>query len=418
MKRKDIVYDAEFEEYLVEDTSLRGTLSYNDTDIRVVYRADHRVWVNAADACAVLGYTNATNVVRRVSSINKTKLGRSWYVTSLGWQEVYRRARGRQSENLASFLTWLNEETMRAKESDAGNAINGEIVQDTHAPAISFNDLPEKKSFNTPQDTPGELVEYDFNAQQVRTVRDNDGKVWWVLRDVCDAIGRVDLTSTIKALSEGEHTKRVIDTPGGPQDMVVVNEAGIYRLTFSSKKSAADEFREWVVTSVLPEIRRTGAFIPKEMREQGLAVPQGEGALATLDSGEVVALMRREMSQMRTYIETTLEPTYQQMRMLEGRAQRVEEKLSGTEDLLEEARKERDRAVDEMRVSQKGHQEYMHTLLDQIRALQEEKEVLKASRGRWEKRARKWGRKLHTRDPEARHADDDLALLTEGMLRD
>jgi predicted TIM-barrel enzyme len=51
-------------------------------------------------------------------------------------------------------------------------------------------------------------------------------------------------------------------TPGGEQEMLTVNEPGLYRLIFQSRKPEAERFKTWVVTDVLPQIRRTGAYAP------------------------------------------------------------------------------------------------------------------------------------------------------------
>jgi hypothetical protein len=44
--------------------------------------------------------------------------------------------------------------------------------------------------------------------------------------------------------------------------MITVNEPGLYRLIFNSRKKQADSFKTWVFTEVLPQIRRTGAYTP------------------------------------------------------------------------------------------------------------------------------------------------------------
>ncbi len=51
-----------------------------------------------------------------------------------------------------------------------------------------------------------------------------------------------------------------MDTPGGPQQMVVINESGIYSLLPTSRKPEAKRFKKWVTGDVLSAIRRTGAY--------------------------------------------------------------------------------------------------------------------------------------------------------------
>ena len=55
-----------------------------------------------------------------------------------------------------------------------------------------------------------------------------------------------------------------MDTLGGIQNMTAINESGLYALVFRSNKPEAKNFSRWVRREVLPQIRRTGAYIPDE----------------------------------------------------------------------------------------------------------------------------------------------------------
>jgi hypothetical protein len=52
-------------------------------------------------------------------------------------------------------------------------------------------------------------------------------------------------------------------TPGGPQKMNIINESGLYGLTFRSRKPEAKKFRKWVTSEVLPSIRKKGGYLSK-----------------------------------------------------------------------------------------------------------------------------------------------------------
>jgi anti-repressor protein len=52
-----------------------------------------------------------------------------------------------------------------------------------------------------------------------------------------------------------------VQTPSGVQQMVVVNEAGLYAMVFKSRKPEAKRFKRWVTHEVLPTIRKTGAYV-------------------------------------------------------------------------------------------------------------------------------------------------------------
>lgn len=49
-------------------------------------------------------------------------------------------------------------------------------------------------------------------------------------------------------------------SPRTVREIKVVNEPGLYRLIFKSKKAEAERFKTWVFHTVLPSIRKTGAF--------------------------------------------------------------------------------------------------------------------------------------------------------------
>ena len=44
--------------------------------------------------------------------------------------------------------------------------------------------------------------------------------------------------------------------------MVIINESGLYSLVLSSKLPQAKDFKRWVTSEVLPQIRKTGGYIP------------------------------------------------------------------------------------------------------------------------------------------------------------
>ena len=49
------------------------------------------------------------------------------------------------------------------------------------------------------------------------------------------------------------------------REMLVVNEPGLYRLIFQSRKPEAEAFKTWVFTEVLPAIRKNGYFATPEI---------------------------------------------------------------------------------------------------------------------------------------------------------
>ena len=53
----------------------------------------------------------------------------------------------------------------------------------------------------------------------------------------------------------------MVDTPSGKQTMVVISEAGFYRIVMKSRSPKAKQFQRWVTHEVLPSIRKTGGYM-------------------------------------------------------------------------------------------------------------------------------------------------------------
>lgn len=81
-----------------------------------------------------------------------------------------------------------------------------------------------------------------------------------IAKEVCEHIGIIKYRDAISKLQPDERVSISVDTPGGVQEMVGVNEPGFYRLIFSSSKASVEPFKRWVFHDVLPQIRKTGSY--------------------------------------------------------------------------------------------------------------------------------------------------------------
>lgn len=100
------------------------------------------------------------------------------------------------------------------------------------------------------------LFEEEHLVRQI----DKDGELWFAGLDVCRVLGIKDHKQALERLDEDERGRYTIPTPGGDQDMIVVSEAGVYRLVFTSRKPVAERFKRWLAHEVIPAIRRTGHY--------------------------------------------------------------------------------------------------------------------------------------------------------------
>lgn len=103
-------------------------------------------------------------------------------------------------------------------------------------------------------------IDFAFHGQLVRVVVDAAGDPWWVAADLGRALELEKIRNSVANLSSDEKGAHTVDTLGGPQTMTTVNEAGLYRLIFASRKPTAEAFKRWLAHEVLPALRRTGRY--------------------------------------------------------------------------------------------------------------------------------------------------------------
>ena len=90
---------------------------------------------------------------------------------------------------------------------------------------------------------------------------DEEYSVWFQAKQVAKILGYKDTTQAIrKNVSIEDKYKGGVQTTGGLQICVFINESGFYSLVFSSKLETAKKFKRWVTSEVLPSIRKYGYY--------------------------------------------------------------------------------------------------------------------------------------------------------------
>ena len=100
---------------------------------------------------------------------------------------------------------------------------------------------------------------------EIRTMTDENGETLFVGNDVARALGYVNPRKALQDHVDAEDRTdgvTIRDAIGRNQKMTVINESGLYCLILSSKLEQAKAFKRWVTATVLPQIRKTGGFIP------------------------------------------------------------------------------------------------------------------------------------------------------------
>lgn len=137
-----------------------------------------------------------------------------------------------------------------------------------------------------------------FNNEEFGNIRTVtiDNEPWFVGKDVAEALGYSKSRNALSMHVSDEDKKEALiqGAPGGTQNMIIINESGMYALTFGSKLESAKRFRRWVTKEVLPTIRRTGGYqmkrlSPEEMLRIQLGMIDGhESRISNLENNMVI----------------------------------------------------------------------------------------------------------------------------------
>ena len=124
----------------------------------------------------------------------------------------------------------------------------------------------------------------------VRTATDDKGDPWFCAKDLCDVLGYKKSSDSVKqhvryddTMKRGVWVEVGMKKDGTPAKrltpMIFVNESGFYALVLGSKLATAVKFKDWVTSVVLPQIRKTGGYIP---------VKEGESEEETIRNAEEI----------------------------------------------------------------------------------------------------------------------------------
>ena len=147
----------------------------------------------------------------------------------------------------------------------------------------------------------------------VRTTIDEKGDPWFCAKDLCDVLGykradnavrqHVNPSDALKQCVARIAKNRYGECNGKMQvvQMIFVNESGFYALVLGSKLASAMKFKDWVTSVVLPQIRKTGGYIP---------VKEGESEEETIRNAEEI--LRATLKKKEELLEQQKKLLYQQ----------------------------------------------------------------------------------------------------------
>lgn len=110
-----------------------------------------------------------------------------------------------------------------------------------------------------------------FENQNIGQIRGfiKDGEPWFLAGQVCRCLGIKNTADAVDSVTERYKTAglkgiasnyTLLETDGGKQKVLIIPEPFLYELIFQSRKQKAVQFRAWVTSEVLPQLRRTGQY--------------------------------------------------------------------------------------------------------------------------------------------------------------
>lgn len=126
------------------------------------------------------------------------------------------------------------------------------------------------------------IQKFSYENKEVRTV-EKDGLIWFIGRDVCSILEQPNVSQVLARLDEDDKGIHNMDTPSGNQEMLIINESGLYSLILSSRKPEARNFSRWVTKEVLPSIRKTGSYSLEQPKTKLEMLAEGFAQMAILE---------------------------------------------------------------------------------------------------------------------------------------
>lgn len=117
---------------------------------------------------------------------------------------------------------------------------------------------------------------------------EKDGQIWFVAQDVANVLGYRDANDATRGVEDDEKDTQTLCTPGGNQEMLVINESGLYSIVLSITKrnkeryEKAREFKRWICGTVIPALRKDGAYIQDEEKVANNEMSEDEFVLKAM----------------------------------------------------------------------------------------------------------------------------------------
>ena len=243
---------------------------------------DNEPWFVAKDVCDALELTNITETIKRVEEddltsvvLNSGEQNREMKVVNeAGLYDLIFISRKQEAKDFKRWITHNVLPSIRKK----GNILMPQTIdyqEDSKAVCVKSNSET------------GTVFNGIFGDL---TVIEQSGVVWFKLADVCNALELTNPSVVAGTIRNSDKAK--FNLGSGGSNPTFVNESGLYKCIFSSRKAEAEKFQYWVFDTVLPSIRRYDGYLAGQehmTKEQFMAK-------AIVFANEVIEDMKKELA--------------------------------------------------------------------------------------------------------------------------
>ena len=146
------------------------------------------------------------------------------------------------------------------------------------------------------------------NFGEIRITQNEKNEVFFCLMDVCNALDLANPSQVKTRLDSSNLISMEVSTKSSNRHgeftrtttMTYIGEPNLYRCIFQSKKKEAKDFQNWIFGEVLPQIRKTGGYIPvtEEDNEKSILSKALTIAQRTLEAKDRLIEEQRPMAKL------------------------------------------------------------------------------------------------------------------------
>ena len=117
------------------------------------------------------------------------------------------------------------------------------------------------------------LTSYNFHDSNIRVEQNDKGEVLFCLADVCASLQLTNANNIVNQIKEEFSIPMLnigmVTRPDGSRiEVNFITEPQLYFVMMRSRAKIAHEFRQWICNEVLPEIRKRGAYVGNEIKNE------------------------------------------------------------------------------------------------------------------------------------------------------